>query len=81
LLASLGAARCCGQHPRFAFGAGKLRELAAFQALLFGQWFALFIAYENVSRLLAPRHVYFAEALPIACVGLLLNLAGAWPAR
>ena len=39
---------------------------------------ALLIGYESVSRLLHPVHIAFTEAIPIACVGLCVNLVSAW---
>jgi cation diffusion facilitator family transporter len=71
-------ARTYLHDPRFAFGTGKLGELAAFSSAIILAMVALFISYESVTRLLAPRPIYFDEALPIACLGLLVNLASAW---
>jgi cation diffusion facilitator family transporter len=62
-------ARTHGHDPRFAFGTGKLGELAAFSSAIILAMIALFIAYESVTRLLAPLPIYFAEALPIAASG------------
>ena len=42
---------------------------------------ALFIGYESVVRLYQPIRIHFAEALPIAGLGLLVNLASAWLLR
>jgi cation diffusion facilitator family transporter len=39
---------------------------------------ALLIAYEAVSRLFEPVPIRFAEAIPIACLGLAVNVASAW---
>jgi cation diffusion facilitator family transporter len=39
---------------------------------------ALLIGYESVARILAPVQIHFAEAIPIACVGLAVNIASAW---
>jgi Co/Zn/Cd efflux system component len=39
---------------------------------------ALLIGYEAVSRFLAPIPIHFGEAIPIAVVGLLVNLASVW---
>src|SRR4051794_34353374 len=71
-------ARTHVHDPRFAFGTGKLGELAAFSSAIMLAMIALFIAYESFDRLLVPRQILFAEALPIACVGLLVNVASAW---
>jgi cation diffusion facilitator family transporter len=71
-------ARKHAHDPRFAFGTGKLGELAAFSSAIILAMIALFIGYESVTRLLAPLPIRFAEALPIAALGLLVNLASAW---
>jgi Co/Zn/Cd efflux system component len=39
---------------------------------------ALLIGYESVSRIFAPVPIHLAEALPIACLGLMVNIASAW---
>ena len=39
---------------------------------------ALLVAYKSVSRLFAPVAIHFAEAIPIACLGLAVNIASAW---
>jgi cation diffusion facilitator family transporter len=38
---------------------------------------ALLIGYEAVSRIFAPVPIHFAEAIPIACLGLAVNVASA----
>ena len=39
---------------------------------------ALLIGYEAATRLFAPVPIHFAEAIPIACLGLAVNIASAW---
>ncbi len=39
---------------------------------------ALLIAYESVHRLLHPVRIAFDEAIPVAALGLCVNLASAW---
>ena len=39
---------------------------------------ALLIGYELVSRIFTPVPIRFAEAIPIACLGLAVNIASAW---
>jgi cation diffusion facilitator family transporter len=39
---------------------------------------ALLIGYESISRIIAPVPIHFAEAIPIACLGLAVNIASAW---
>ena len=36
------------------------------------------IGYEFVSRIFTPVPIHFAEAIPIACLGLAVNIASAW---
>jgi Co/Zn/Cd efflux system component len=39
---------------------------------------ALLIGYESISRILRPVPIHLAEAIPIACLGLAVNIASAW---
>jgi cation diffusion facilitator family transporter len=71
-------ARTHAHDPQFAFGTGKLGELAAFSSAIILAMIALFIGYESATRLVTPLAIRFSEALPIACVGLLVNLGSAW---
>jgi cation diffusion facilitator family transporter len=71
-------ARRHANDPRFAFGTGKLGDLAAFASGLVLAMVALFIGYESVIRLLAPRSIAYSDAVAIAALGLCVNLASAW---
>jgi cation diffusion facilitator family transporter len=71
-------ARLHADSPQFSFGTGKLGELAAFASAIILAMIALFIGYESVTRLYQPVTIRFSEALPIAALGLLVNLASAW---
>jgi cation diffusion facilitator family transporter len=71
-------ARRHASDPRFAFGTGKLGDLAGFSSALVLAMIALLIGYEAVIRLLHPVAIDFGEALPIAVVGLMVNIASAW---
>jgi cation diffusion facilitator family transporter len=70
-------ARAHAHDPRFSFGTGKLGELAAFASALILAMIALLIGYESVTRLFQPVTIAFTEALPIAVLGLVVNLASA----
>lgn len=70
-------ARSHAHDARFSFGTGKLGELAGFSSAIILAMIALFIGYESVTRLFDPVTIGFSEALPIAVVGLLMNLASA----
>ena len=80
LLAALAYtyARKLDDDQRFTFGTGKLGDLAGFTSAIILAMIALLIAYESVSRLFSPVPIHFAEAIPIACLGLVVNLASAW---
>lgn len=66
---------------RFAFGTGKLGELAAYSSALILGMIALLIGYESVSRLIHPVQISFNQAIPIAVLGLGVNLLSAWLLR
>ncbi len=80
LLAALAYsyAREHATDPRFSFGTGKLGDLAGFTSAIVLAMIALLIGYEAVSRLFSPVPIHFREAIPIACLGLLVNIASAW---
>lgn len=80
LLAALAYtyARKRADDPNFTFGTGKFGDLAGFTSAIILAMIALLIAYEAVSRLFAPVTIHFAEAIPIACLGLGVNIASAW---
>jgi cation diffusion facilitator family transporter len=63
---------------RFTFGTGKFGDLAGFSSALVLAMIALLIGYEAVIRFFAPVAIHFAEAIPIACLGLAVNLASVW---
>jgi cation diffusion facilitator family transporter len=63
---------------RFVFGTGKLGDLAGFSSAIVLAMIALLIAYEAVSRFLSPVPIHFGQAIPIAVLGLLVNLASVW---
>lgn len=80
LLAALAYtfSRHYAQDPRFTFGTGKLGDLAGFTSAIVLAMIALLIGYEAVSRLLSPVPIHFSEAIPIAVLGLCVNVASAW---
>jgi len=63
---------------RFTFGTGKLGDLAGFSSAIVLAMIALLIGYEGVSRVFSPVPIHFAQAIPIACLGLAVNVASAW---
>jgi cation diffusion facilitator family transporter len=71
-------ARRHARDARFTFGTGKLGELAAFASAVILAMIAAAIGYEAVMRLAAPITIHFREAIPLAVVGLAVNLLSAW---
>ena len=80
LLAALAYsyARKHAHDSRFTFGTGKLGDLAGFTSAIVLAMIALLIGYEAISRLFAPVPIQFAEAIPIAVLGLAVNVASVW---
>jgi cation diffusion facilitator family transporter len=79
LLAALAYsyARQHAEDPRFTFGTGKFGDLAGFTSAVILAMIAALIGYEAASRFLEPVPIHFAEAIPIACLGLAVNIASA----
>src|SRR5215469_6398320 len=77
LLAALAYtyARRYADDPRFSFGTGKLGDLAGFTSAIILAMIALLIGYEALTRLVQPVPIHFAEAIPIAVLGLAVNVA------
>ncbi len=80
LLAALAYtyARKHAENSNFTFSTGKLGDLAGFTSAIILAMIALLIAYESVSRIFEPVPIHFREAIPIACLGLAVNIASAW---
>jgi cation diffusion facilitator family transporter len=80
LLAALAYtyARKYANDRRFSFGTGKFGDLAGYSSAIVLAMIALLIGYEAVSRLLNPVPISFNEAIPIAVLGLAVNIASAW---
>ena len=74
-------ARRHAADARFSFGTGKLGDLAGFTSAIVLAMIALLIGYEAVRRLLSPVPIAFEEAIPVAVLGLTVNLASAWLLR
>jgi cation diffusion facilitator family transporter len=79
LLAALAYsfARRYAHDQRFSFGTGKLGDLAGFTSAIVLAMIALLIGYEAISRLVWPVPIGFDEAIPIALLGLAVNVASA----
>jgi len=71
-------ARKYARDRRFVFGTGKLGDLAGYTSAIILAMIALLIGYEAVARFLSPVPIHFSEAIPIAVVGLGVNIVSAW---
>lgn len=71
-------ARNHARDPRFAFGTGKLGDLAGFTSAIVLAMISLLIGYESIGRLFQPVAIHYGEATAIAAVGLAVNLVSAW---
>jgi len=80
LLAALAYAfaRRHADDPRFTFGTGKFGDLAGFASAIVLAMIAALVAYEAIGRLFVPTPIAFAQAIPIAVLGLAVNAASAW---
>jgi cation diffusion facilitator family transporter len=80
LLAALAYtfARRYAADPNFTFGTGKFGDLAGYSSAIVLAMIAILIGYEAVLRFLNPVPIAFNEAIPIAALGLLVNIASAW---
>lgn len=74
-------ARKHAHDPRFAFGTGKLGELAGFSSAVILVMVALFIGFESAQRIFAPVAISYNEAIAIAVIGLAVNVASAFLLR
>lgn len=70
-------ARRHAQNTRFTFGSGKFGDLAAFASAVVLGLLAFGVAAESLHRLIAPAPVRYLEALPIAALGLAVNVVSA----
>lgn len=71
-------ARTHAHSARFAFGTGKLGDLAGYSSAIVLAMVALLILYQAVVRFFFPVTIHFSEAIPIAAAGLCVNVATAW---
>jgi cation diffusion facilitator family transporter len=67
-------ARTRSAHRAFSFGTGKVHALGGYTSALILGAVALSMLYESVARLIQPAPIRYREALPIAVLGLVVNL-------
>lgn len=71
-------ARTRAGQTQFAFGTGKVYALAGFTSAFLLLGVAVMMVIESLRRFVSPEAINFAEALPVAALGLLVNLVSAW---
>ncbi|MGX5203011.1 cation diffusion facilitator family transporter [Aliikangiella sp. IMCC44632] len=59
----------------FSFGTGKVNYLGGFASAVALAIVALMMAIESIHRLIEPQPILFTEAIVVAVIGLLVNLA------
>lgn len=72
------AARHFADDQRFSFGTWKIEILGGYSSAIILMVVAIFMGFQSVERIFSPVPIHFNEAIPIAIVGLLVNLICAW---
>lgn len=76
-----GAARRYANDPRFSFGTWKIEVLGSYTSALLLLLVAGLMLYQSVERQLDPSPIHYQQAMLVAALGLLVNLACAWLLR
>jgi len=78
---SAGAYALARRHaadPRFAFGTWKIEVLGGYTSAVLLMAVAAYMGFESVTRLIHPGTIQFEQAIPVAVLGLLVNVISAW---
>ena len=78
VLAAYRYARKHARDPAFSFGTGKFSVLGGFASSVALAVVALMMFAESLHRMVAPEEIHFNEALAVAVLGLLVNVASAF---
>jgi len=65
-------------RSRMNFGSGKILALGGYSNAIALGFVSLWMIIECIERLLSPKAISFDEALAVAVLGLIVNLASAW---
>lgn len=71
-------ARTRAGHDAFSFGTGKVYALAGYTSGVLLALVAIWMAKEGIANLIARPPVDYQDALPVAVLGLVVNLASAY---
>ena len=77
-VAAYAAARRLSDHPRFAFGTWKIEVLGGYTSAVFLIAIAGLMLFHSLERLISPQPIVYDQAILVAVLGLLVNLACAW---
>ena len=72
-----GAARRYADDTRFAFGTWKVEILGGFASAVLLLAVVALMVFGSVERLIAPQPIHYLEAMVVAAMGLLVNIASA----
>jgi cation diffusion facilitator family transporter len=76
--AAYAMARRLASDPRFAFGTWKVEVLGGYTSAVFLMGVAAYMGIESIARLVTPSAIRFDEAIPVAILGLAVNVVSAW---
>jgi len=71
-------ARRFAHDVRFTFGTWKIEVLGGYTSAIFLVLVAGLMLFQSIERLISPTSIQYDQAIAIAIVGLLVNLACAW---
>jgi len=71
-------ARRKSDDPNYSFGTGKVGVLGGYASAVVLAVIALLMGFESIKRLINPAPIQFNEAIAVAVLGLIVNLASAW---
>jgi cation diffusion facilitator family transporter len=76
-----GTARRFAHDTRFTFGTWKIEILGGYTSAVLLVGVAGLMLFQSVERLISPTPIHYDQAIVIAAVGLLVNIACAWLLR
>jgi len=71
-------ARRLATDRRFAFGTWKIEILGGYSSALLLGVVAVLMLVQSIEHLIHPATIHYSQAIPIAVIGLLVNLLCAW---
>ena len=71
-------ARSHADDPQYTFGTGKVSVLGGFASAIVLSVVVLLMTLESLTRLFQPETIQFNEAIGVAAIGLIVNLASAF---